>query len=116
VRGENSGIPQGVFVKRHKLFHDTDGDADRRPVTLNDLSKCAHTYFCNVFLDTRMCNNSHDKFATLYTMSLDVGASMSLYARWFTITDADTFTRTFMAKEGRPLADKMPGRCSLARF
>lgn len=78
-RVENAGIPQGIFLKRHKLPFD-ERHHEMNQGNVDQAHWVPQTYF--VWKD------------------LNLGVNLSVYKRIFRIIDCDDFTRRFYANEG----------------
>jgi len=78
-RVQNSGIPQGIFLKRHKLPYYED-HYNENPNLDRATESSGQTYFT--------------------WKDLNNGIALNVYTRYFRLVDCDDFTRRFFANEG----------------
>lgn len=97
-RVANSGIPQGLLVKRHRIPHPEPSAVGR--VKHNEAAPPGSALALK-----------RTPFAPRYWTfrDLDVGGTVHFYNRRYTLTDADPFTKEFYAETlGSPLSAPLP--------
>jgi EF-hand domain-containing protein 1 len=86
TKQENSGLAQGVFLKRHRVPRSAPSSA---PPT----DRSAHS-------EPPLTSRSRGKFLTWE--DLQIGAELEIYGKTFVLTACDSFTRNFFAAKGAP--------------
>ena len=89
IKQENSGLPQGIFLKRHRVPRTTGSSP--RPT-----DRSAHGE------PPASPGSSRPGSRFISWEDFHIGAEVEIYGKTFVITDCDSFTRNFYAAKGAP--------------
>ena len=94
TKQENSGLAQGIFLKRHRVPR----SASSAPLTTNRST--------NSEPPASPSARPRGKFVSWE--DFHIGAEVEIYGKSFVVTDCDSFTRNFYAAKGLPQGQPVP--------